>query len=89
VTCTITTKVVRHKKITHTKCKAMLISGPVKFTITTSARATLTRAGRVFATGRVTNGRLVLRANRALRGGRYTLTLTSHHKTTRQTITIG
>jgi hypothetical protein len=61
------------------------VSGPVKFTTAGAAtKATLSRRGKVFATGtavRTVRGHLTLRLTplRILPGGRYTLTIT--HKT--------
>jgi hypothetical protein len=84
VTCTIKGK--------HKKCKTKLVSGPVKFK-TSTARATLSRDGTVYASGdeSVRNGtrRLTLHASRPLRAGRYTLTLTYRSgRRIRTTITI-
>jgi hypothetical protein len=64
-----------------------LVTGPITFTATAS-RATLSRGRVIYATGTATASRLRLHSRRALPPGHYTLTLTSHHKTTRQTITI-
>jgi hypothetical protein len=105
VTCTTVTATVlktRHGKrvrvkVTKQLCKAKLVSGPVKITIAGAAdRASLTRAGVVYATGyayRTRSGpqtRLI--AARPLTPGRYTLTLThrTHGRriTTRRQITI-
>jgi hypothetical protein len=63
------------------KCTTKTVSGTVKFT-TSSMQATLSRHGLVYATGAAlagTHGRLSLRLSdrRALRPGRYTLTLIS------------
>jgi hypothetical protein len=74
VTCT--RKVVKgHAKTT---CTTKLVSGPVKFTV--SGKASLSRAGRLFATGvaRRRNGRLVVTVRhlrRRLVPGRYVLTV--------------
>ncbi len=63
------------------KCTTQLVTGPVTFTAAkASAHATLSRAGHVYATGMALatgHGRLSLRLQpvRALRAGRYTLTL--------------
>jgi hypothetical protein len=88
VTCTTATKFVKHKKTKYRKCTTKLVKTPAKFTTSAVKRAALTRDGLVFAIGTVEEKRLVLHAQRDLRPGRYTLTLTSHVKTTRQTITI-
>jgi hypothetical protein len=58
-------------------CTTKLISGTATFT-TTFARATLTRAGVIYARGTAHLTRLVLRQLRPLRAGSYTLTLTRH-----------
>jgi hypothetical protein len=63
------------------KCTTKTVSGTVKFT-TSSMQATLSRHGLVYATGAAlagTRGGLSLRLSdrRALRPGRYTLTLIS------------
>jgi hypothetical protein len=71
VTCTTKGK--------HKKCKTKLVSSPVKFR-TSTARATLSRGGTIYASGDATlrhgTRRLTLHASRPLRAGRYTLTLT-------------
>ena len=73
------------------RCTTKLVSGPVRFTAA-AARATVSRAGAVYAAGtarRGTGGRLRLRllAIRRLRPGRYTLTLiqgSARHETIRR-----
>ncbi len=91
VICTTTTKTTtvhgKKKTVKQNKCTTKLVSSPVKFT-TSAAKATLSRGRVIYATGTASASRLRLQTRRALRPGRYTLTLTSHHKTTRQTITI-
>jgi hypothetical protein len=74
----------RRVKSTHQACTAKRVSGTLKFTTTgTRAKATLSRAGRVYASGTVgisgsqTQG--ALRLSRRLARGRYTLTLTKGH----------
>jgi hypothetical protein len=89
VTCT--------KKGGKQTCTTKLVTGPVKFTATASAaRATLSRHGKVFATGsaRTVNGHIEFLSSdpRVLPRGRYTLTITHkagrHITTTHQAITI-
>ncbi len=95
VTCkTVTSTIIRNRRkhtITQQKCTTKVISGIVKFTLTAS-EAALVRGGVVYATGTATRGRLVLRARRLVRAGRYTLTLTrrqgQRRVTTSQQITI-
>lgn len=91
MTCTTVTKTIKvhgkKKKVTQKKCTTKLISGPITFTATAS-KAALSRGRVIYATGTATGSRLRLQLHRRLRPGRYTLTLTSHHQTTRQTITI-
>ncbi len=86
VTCKKVTKTVRrnHKRVHVTKqvCMTKLASGPVKFTTTAAAaRATVSRAGVVYATGyawRTHNGlRTRLVARLRMSPGRYTLALTN------------
>ncbi len=95
--CTKVTKTVtveRHTKfVTEQQCTTKLVSGTVKFTSTgTPVTAVLSRAGIVYATGIAVHTHLTLHPRRALRAGRYTLTLTSGHrrgrKTTREELTI-
>jgi hypothetical protein len=104
VTCTTVTKTVtrtvhgkpKKVKVTSHVCTTKTVSGPVKFTTTSSVRATISRLGVVYATGAaVRDGdrtRLVLNRDSRLRPGQYTLTLTTtdkHHRhSTRQTVTI-
>jgi hypothetical protein len=101
VTCkTVTTK---HKRGHHTahaakeKCTTKLVTGPVKFKIAqTGTRATLSRAGVVYATGYAHRTRSGLQtslvAARKLAHGRYLLALTSSHgsraTTSRQQVTL-
>jgi hypothetical protein len=84
VTCKMVTLVVKKKgkkvKETEQKCTGKLVSGTVKFTTSGKVvKATLSRTGRVYATGtarmgkRTTEGALKL--ERTLTAGRYTLTL--------------
>jgi virginiamycin B lyase len=88
VTCTtVTVKLDRHK-VERKECTSRLLNGTVAFAITaTSARATLTRAGVIYASGRAHTARgrtrVLLQARRQPRHGRYTLTLTEHlrHRT--------
>ena len=97
VTCTKVTKKVNGKTETSKRCTTKLTSSPQTFTENT-ARARVSRAGHVYATGLLRAGRLTLHAARTLRAGRYTLTLTTgtgnnKHKTSEsftvaQTITV-
>jgi hypothetical protein len=64
---------------TRQKCTTKLVSGSVKFRVSSSAthaRATLSRRGRTYATGGVSKGRVVLHATRSVPHGAYTLRLT-------------
>ena len=92
VTCTSVKKKVKGKTKTVKKCTTQLTSSPVSFT-TASARATVSRGGHVYATGALREGKLTLRISRALRAGRYVLTLTTatgrDKQTTRQSIMVG
>jgi streptogramin lyase len=88
----VTCKTVVVKKKKKQKCTTKLVSGTVKFTAS-AARASLSRAGVVYATGRASSvhgrTRLVLRPLRRLSAGRYTLTLASGHgHTAREQLTI-
>src|ERR1039458_578086 len=77
------------------KCTTKLVSGTVKFTATAS-RATLSRAGVIYAAGtaRSAHGRLRLRLTslRRLKRGHYTLTLATgqgrHERVVREAFTI-
>ena len=78
----MTCKTVVVKKKKKQQCTTKLVSGTVKFTATGSvARASLSHAGVVYATGsaRRVHGRmrLVLRSSGYLAAGHYTLTLVS------------
>ena len=74
MSCTTVTNTVNKRRVTRQRCTTRLVSGTVTFT-TTPARATLTRAGIVYATGTADLGRLVLHTRRAVRPGRYLLIL--------------
>jgi hypothetical protein len=97
VSCKSLTKTVKHTKKTVKRCSTQLTSSPVSFTAS-AARATVSRAGHVYATGSLRDGKLSLHTSKTLRAGRYTLKLTtgsgkSKHTTTEsltvaQTITI-
>jgi hypothetical protein len=89
----------KHKRVhvTKQKCATKLVSGPVKFkTARADQRASLSRAGVIYATGyahRTRNGlQTSLIAARKLARGRYLLTLTSNHgpraTTSRHQVTI-
>jgi len=78
-------------------CSGKLVSGKLKLATSIAARATLTRKGRVYATGieetRSRAPQLVLTSvRRRLIAGRYTLTLRwttrGRHHVSRQTVTI-
>jgi hypothetical protein len=80
------------------RCTTKLVSGTVKFTTTgSSAQATLSRHGRVYAAGtaRTARGHMSLRLLpvRRLQPGRYTLTLISgtgqHERISTQSFTLG
>lgn len=98
VTCTTTTRV-RHiahkaKKLQVKTCKARLVSGTVTFQTTPkTARATLSRTGRVYATGRIALGARTSLAElepvRKLAPGRYVLTVKrGGHLLERHTVTV-
>jgi len=92
VTCKTVTVTVKKKKHKKQKCTAKLVSGPVKFT-TSSARATLSRDGRVYAKGTaIATGRggwqLWLSDTRALRPGRYRLSVRMSRRTRRSVVSI-
>ena len=74
------TVVTKGKHSKSERCTTKLISAPVKFTTARAARVSLSLRGVVYATGTATTDnrhtRLSLRANRRIRAGRYTLTLT-------------
>jgi|GEM_PF-508320 len=99
VTCTTTTKTVtvggKRKKETVTKCTGRLVSGPVHFSIVgNAAHATLTRAGKVYASGEVAVGRTraegMLAPSRRITAGRYTLVLRENgHVVGRRSVQVG
>jgi hypothetical protein len=66
----VTCQTVGRKK----RCSTQLISSPQKFA-ENMALARLSRGGHVYATGSLLAGKLVLRASRTLRTGRYKLEL--------------
>jgi hypothetical protein len=94
VTCKTVTVTIhkgkKGKKQTRQLCTTKLVSGPVSFT--TAATATLSRHRVTYATGTSGPGGLVLHTHRAVRPGRYTLTLRYHTAgqriESRQTITV-
>jgi hypothetical protein len=92
VTCKSVKKKVKGKEKTVQKCTTQLTSSPMSFTATT-ASASVSRAGRVYATGSLADGKLRLHATRQLRPGHYTLRLTTGSgetkHTTRQSLTVG
>jgi hypothetical protein len=72
-------------KVTRQKCTGKLVSGTVKFTTTGAiVKATLSRAGDIYATGTVSlNGSRAqgaLKVRRRITRGRYTLTLSKGNK---------
>jgi hypothetical protein len=75
VTCKAVTKKAHGKKVTRQRCTTKLTSSPKKFT-THTARADLLGAHRVYATGWLRHGKLVLHTDRALHPGRFRLKLT-------------
>jgi hypothetical protein len=75
IRCTITRKVVKHKRTTVEKCVGKLVSGPITFKTKGTIRVSLRTAGGTVATGTYSRRRLVLRARRVLTPGRYRLTL--------------
>jgi hypothetical protein len=98
VTCTKVTKTIKGHRRKVQQCRGRLVSGTVKFTAAgASVRATMSRAGVIYATGASVTTRgggsyLVLSELRPLHPGRYTLTLRSRHNgrwfTSRRSITI-
>ncbi len=94
VTCTITTRTVKVKgkthKLTQKSCTAKLVATAIKVSAASSDQATLTRAGKLFARGRMWSGRLLLSATRRVPPGRYTLTITrGSHVIARRAVRIG
>ena len=91
VTCKTVTVVKRGKKVKRQTCTTKTITGTVSFTAA-RARATLKRGTVAYAVGIASTTRLILRAVRVVRPGRYTLVLTrtlGHRRvTTQQPITI-
>jgi Glycine rich protein len=78
---TVTVTVQSHGKtheVTQQKCTGRLISGPVKFTVASTAQASLRRGGRVYARGTATPRGVILRARRPIADGSYTLVLRYH-----------
>jgi hypothetical protein len=91
VTCTSVKEKVKGKTETVKKCTTKLTSEPVTFTAS-SASASVSRAGKVYATGSLRDGKLTLHASKLLHAGRYTLALTTGSgktkHTTKQPLTI-
>ena len=83
VTCKPVTKIVKGQPHTVQQCTTKLVSGTVKFATTPGVvRATLSRAGTVYAAGTIAaiarhSSELVLASRRPLRAGTYTLTVRS------------
>lgn len=92
VTCTRTTTIVtinRHRQtVSRQRCTSKLVSAPVTFTVANGTAVTLSRAGIVYASGRAAGRRIVLAAHRAVRPGRYTLTLRRGAQRRRQDVTV-
>ena len=92
VTCQKLTRSVRvhghTRHVTQEKCTGKLVSGPVNFTVSASAAATLSRSDIVYASGGVSGSRLVLGARRRILPGRYLLTERRGATTIRQRVTI-
>ncbi|HVA18554.1 MAG TPA: hypothetical protein VMU55_00090, partial [Solirubrobacteraceae bacterium] len=86
VTCRSVMRKVKGKRKTTRRCTTRLVSGTVTFTATSSARARLSRAGVLYATGSLRRGRLVLHARRPVHPGHYTLVLRGRER--RAAITI-
>ncbi len=84
MTCTV----VKKKR----KCSTKLTSSPQSFTAS-AATARLSRAGHVYATGSLRDGKLTLHASKPLRVGHYTLILTTgtgkHKHTSTEAVTVG
>jgi hypothetical protein len=99
LTCKTVTVLVKadgkRRKLQRQQCTGKLVSGTVKLTTTgAAAKASLARAGKVFATGSASytgaGARLRLRLRRPLTAGSYALTLTSAHRTlARMTVSLG
>ena len=76
VTCRVVKVKVKGKMVKRKKCTTRLVSGTVKFTTTSVAKARLSKAGVLYAKGTLTKkSGLVLRAVRRVKTGIYTLTL--------------
>jgi streptogramin lyase len=76
----VTCKTLIVKKRKKQTCTTRLVSGTVKVTATaTAVRASLSRAGVVYAAGTAGRRGVVLRVKRAVHAGRYTLTLTERN----------
>jgi hypothetical protein len=85
----------RGRTVRRKRCKGRLVSGPVKFTTASKPRrATLSRAGLLYATGlasRAGGGRLRLQLTplRRIVHGRYTLRLGRGAHAARQQVYLG
>jgi hypothetical protein len=79
----VTCVTVKKKK----KCTTKVISSAVTFTAS-AARASLYRAGHVYAKGSLRDDKLTLHASKPLRTGHYTLKLTTGKHTTEESITV-
>jgi hypothetical protein len=85
VTCTTQTKVVKKHRVKSRKCTTKTAGSNTSFTTAAVARASLKRAGVLYASGTASRkGGVRLRGVRAVRAGTYTLTLT--RRVGRQTV---
>ena len=87
VTCTIKTKVVKHKKKNVKTCTTKTLPSGAKITAS-FARARLTHAGRTVATGTDIAGIVRLTTDRTLAPGRYELVITAGTRTIRRRIEL-
>jgi len=78
----------RTRHVTVEQCSTKLVSGPVSFTTSTDASASLTRSGIVYATGSVRGSHAMLATRRALTAGTYVLTERHGATTTRRRVAI-
>lgn len=92
VTCEKVTITENGKRVKRRKCTTQTVSGPMTFTAGVKARASLSRSGKLFATGTASASGVRLQARRHLRAGGYTLTLSyrqnGHRIADRATVTI-
>jgi hypothetical protein len=92
VTCEKVTVTENGKRVKRRKCTTQTVSGPMTFTAGVKAKASLSRGGKLFATGTAGASGVRLQAKRHLRAGRYTLTLSyrqnGHRIADRMTVAI-